>query len=455
MPARRASVGLILVMLVSLPAARAAAERPNLLLIYADDLGHGDVSAYGAAETRTPSLDRLAREGMLFTRMRANATVCSPSRAALLTGRFPDRVGVPGVIRTRPADSWGWFLPTVPTLADLVRAQGYTTALIGKWHLGLEPPNTPNARGFTVFRGFLGDLMDSSTTPRRGGDNLMRWDDREVDPVGHATDLFSDWACDFIRARSTDAQPFLLHLAYNASHLPMEPPSEFLERVRHRLPAVAEKRAKAIAMVEHLDARIGAVLAAVHDAGLAQRTLVVFTADNGGALEHAQDNSPWRGGKQSHFDGGLRVPFIVRWPGVVAPDSRCDAPLLTFDVFPTFLEAAGAAIPPETDALSLRPWLTGGSSPTERDLYFVRREGGNPYQGQAYHALIRGRWKLLKNHAFMRYQLYNLALDPQETTDLATIDPQRVSAMAEALRAYIRAGEEIPWRPPGTPVPTR
>lgn len=454
MPARCASVVLILIVLASLPAA-IAAERPNLLLIYADDLGQGDVSAYGAAETRTPSIDRLAREGMLFTRMRANATVCSPSRAALLTGRFPDRVGVPGVIRSKPADSWGWFLPTVPTLADLLRAQGYATALIGKWHLGLEPPNTPNARGFTIFRGFLGDMMDSYTTHRRGGDNLMRWDEREVDPVGHATDLFSDWACDFIRARSTAEEPFMLYLAYNAPHFPMEPPREFLERVRQRLPAVTEKRAKAIAMVEHLDAGIGKVLTALQDAGLAERTVVVFTADNGGAVEHAQDNSPWRGGKQSHFDGGLRVPFIVRWPGVVAPDSRCDAPLLTFDAFPTLLEAAGAAIPPGTDALSLRPWLTGGSSPGERDLYFVRREGGSPYQGQAYHALIRGDWKLLKNHAFMPYQLYNLALDPQETTDLATTNPQRVSAMTEALRAFIRRGEEVPWHPPGAPALTR
>ena len=144
-----------------------AGTKPNLLIIVTDDHGYGDVSTYGASDVRTPHIDRLAAEGMVFTAMRANATVCSPSRAALLTGRYPDRVGVPGVIRTEPADSWGYFDPAVPTLADALKRAGYHTAIVGKWHLGLESPNTPNERGFDLFHGFLGDMMDSYLTQPR------------------------------------------------------------------------------------------------------------------------------------------------------------------------------------------------------------------------------------------------------------------------------------------------
>ena len=146
-------------------------SQPNVLVIYADDLGYGDVSIHGAADVLTPNIDRMAKEGMLFSAMRANCTVCSPSRAALLTGRYADRVGVPGVIRTDPADSWGFLAPGVPTLADELGRAGYFTAIIGKWHLGLESPNTPNERGFQHFHGFLGDMMDSYTTHRRHGEN--------------------------------------------------------------------------------------------------------------------------------------------------------------------------------------------------------------------------------------------------------------------------------------------
>ena len=161
----------------------AAADRPNFLLIFTDDHGYGDVSTYHASDVRTPNIDRLAAEGMLFTTMRANCTVCSPSRAALLTGRYADRVGVPGVIRTHPEDSWGYFDPGVPTLADELKKAGYHTAIVGKWHLGLESPNTPNERGFDFFHGFLGDMMDSYTTHLRHGNNYLRRN-AEVDRAG-------------------------------------------------------------------------------------------------------------------------------------------------------------------------------------------------------------------------------------------------------------------------------
>ncbi len=444
-------LGLIAVMLWSLPNDRISAAEsggpPNFLLIFADDHGYGDVSTYRATDVRTPHIDRIAADGMLFTTMRANCTVCSPSRAALLTGRYADRVGVPGVIRTHAENSWGYFAPSVPTLADRLKAAGYHTAIVGKWHLGLESPNTPNERGFDFFHGFLGDMMDSYTTHLRHGNNYMRRNAEVIEPEGHATDLFSDWAVDYLRLRSQQPnQPFFLYLAYNAPHFPIEPPADWLDRVKQRSPEMADKRAQNVAFVEHLDDGIGRVLAALKETGLERETLVVFSADNGGSLPHAQNNDPWRDGKQSHYDGGLRVPFMVRWPGRIAAGSRSDYAGLVFDLFPTFLELAGAPLPDGLDAVSLVPVLRGGTIETQRDLYFVRREGGMAYGGKSYEALIRGDWKLMQNDPYSPLELYHLKDDPQEKNNLAGKSPRVMQELSAALRAHIQRGGAVPWQ---------
>jgi arylsulfatase A-like enzyme len=425
-----------------------AADKPNFLIIYTDDQGYGDVSTYHASDVQTPHIDQLAKEGMLFTRMRANCTVCSPSRAALLTGRYADRVGVPGVIRTKAEDSWGYF-DQVPTLADALSAQGYYTGIIGKWHLGLTSPNTPNERGFTFFKGFLGDMMDSYLTHRREGFNYMRLNDQEIDPPGHATDLFSTWAAEFIHERaSKPQQPFFLYLAFNAPHFPIEPPAAYVDKVKLRAPQLANKRAMNVAFVEHLDERIGVVLAALKASGQDKNTVVVFTSDNGGSLAHAQNNDPWRDGKQSHFDGGLRVPFAIRWPGQVQPGSTSDYAGLTFDIFATFLDIIGAPKQPDLDAVSLLPVLTGKPMNAERELYFVRREGNTTYQGKDYHALIRGDWKILQNTPFMPFELYNITQDPGETTNLAKEEKARFAELTKSLRKHIQRGGTTPWQGP-------
>jgi arylsulfatase A-like enzyme len=440
----------IAILALFLPAIGGSApERPNFLLIFTDDHGYGDVSTYGASDVRTPHIDRIAAEGMLFTTMRANCTVCSPSRAALLTGRNADRVGVPGVIRTNPRDSWGYFDPKVPTLADVLGGAGYHTAIIGKWHLGLESPNTPNERGFAHFHGFLGDMMDSYTTHLRHGNNYMRRNNEVIEPKGHATDLFSDWAAAYLRGRAQSPdQPFFLYLAYNAPHFPMEPPAEWLAKVKQRAPEMEEKRARNVAFVEHLDAGIGRVLAALDDSGLAGNTVVVFTADNGGSLPHAQNNDPWRGGKQEHYDGGLRVPFMVRWPGQTERGSRSDYAGLVFDLFPTFVELAGAVPSDDLDAVSLVPVLKGGTITRPRDLYFVRREGGLGHGGKSYEAIIRGDWKLMQNHPFGPLELYHLKDDPQETRNLAATNRKKFEELAAALRWHIQRGGATPWQAP-------
>lgn len=426
-----------------------APRRPNMVIVLADDLGYGDVSLYRRSDVQTPHLERLAAEGMLFTAMRANCTVCSPSRAALLTGRYPDRVGVPGVIRTQAENSWGWFDPSVPTLANELNQAGYHTAIIGKWHLGLESPNTPNERGFQFFHGFLGDMMDSYLTHRRHDINYMRRNDQVIEPTGHATELFSDWACDYVRERARQPdQPFLLYLAYNAPHFPIEPPDEWLAKVQQRSPQLDLKRAQNVAFVEHLDQQLGRVLATLQETGLAEQTLVAFSSDNGGSLPHGQNNDPWRDGKQSHYDGGLKVPFVVRWPGAVAPGSRSDYEGLNFDLFPTLLELAGRPLTADLDAVSLLPVLRGEQSAAPRELYFVRREGGPQYGGKSYEALIRGDWKLLQNSPYGPLELYNLKDDPQETRDLARSQRQVFNELSAALRRHIQRGGSVPWQPP-------
>jgi arylsulfatase A-like enzyme len=210
-----------------------------------------------------------------------------------------------------------------------------------------------------------------------------------------------------------------------------------------------EKRARNVASVEHLDDGIGRVLGVLRETGLERSTLVVFSADNGGSLPHAQNNDPWRDGKQSHYDGGLRVPFMVRWPGRIQAGSRSDYAGLGFDLFPTFLELAGAAPAADLDAVSLVPVLTGGTITAPRDLYFVRREGGLAYGGKSYQALIRGDWKLLQNDPYSPLELYNLKTDPQETQNVAATHRKVFNELAAALRAQIQRGGATPWQKPG------
>jgi arylsulfatase A-like enzyme len=292
-------------------------------------------------------------------------------------------------------------------------------------------------------------MMDSYTTHLRHGNNYMRLNAEVIDPTGHATDLFTDWAGDYLRERAKSKdEPFFLYLAYNAPHFPIEPPAEWLAKVKARAPQLDEKRAMNVAFVEHLDDRIGRVLAALKETGLEENTVLVFSADNGGSVPHAQNNHPWRGGKQDHYDGGLRVPFLMRWPAQIKPGSRSDYQGLNFDLFPTFLELAGATPSPELDALSLVPILKGGTIAMPRELYFVRREGGKNYGGKNYEALIRGEWKLMQNDPYSPLELYNLKNDPQEKTNVATSAPKVFNEMAERMRNHIQRGGSTPWQRP-------
>lgn len=423
------------------------AGQPNVLVILTDDQGYGDVGCFGAKDLRTPNLDRLVAEGMRFDHFRANSSVCSPTRAALLSGMFPDRVGVPGVIRTNPDNSWGKLAADAVLLPQVLRTAGYRTALIGKWHLGLTSPDLPNERGFEHFEGFLGDMMDDYVTHRRQGQNLMFRNRESIDPQGHATDVFTSWACAYLRERASKKDgPFFLYLAYNAPHDPVQPPADWLARVKQREPGIDEKRAKLAALIEHLDDGIGRVLATLKELGLEENTLVVFSSDNGGSLPHGAFNGTTRDGKGSMYEGGLRVPCAARWPGRIAAGSRTQVAAATMDWFATVLDAAGLPPRPGINAVSLLPVLTGQAQALpERDLYFVRREGAG-FKGGTSQALIRGQWKILQNTPTAKTELFNLANDPLESTESTPKEPQLTESLGNTLREHSQRGHAVPWQ---------
>jgi len=421
------------------------AARPNILLILVDDLGYGDLSCQGGKDIHTPNIDQLFSNGMRFTNFYANCTVCSPTRAALMTGCYPDMVGVPGVIRTKENDNWGYFSPDAVTLPDMMKTAGYHTAIIGKWHLGLESPNTPNEHGFDFFHGFLGDMMDDYWTHRREGFNYMRLNDKEIDPEGHATDIFTEWAVDYLADPNRKQNPFFLYLAYNAPHFPIQPPEDWLEKVKKREGGISEKRAKNVAFVEHLDAGIGRVIEALKKNGQYENTLIIFTSDNGGHLPSAASNGILRGGKQEMYEGGIKVPACMVWYGVFPKGSVSNQLSLTMDFFPTLCAIAGQDIAHRIDGMNLLPVILDQKQETaDRTVYFMRREGGI-YGGLCYYAIRKGNYKLLQNTPYEPLQLFDIVNDPLEKSQLDA-DAAPFGELKYELSQHIRRSGTIPWQ---------
>ena len=426
-----------------------ADAKPNIIVILVDDLGYGDLSSYGATDLQSPNIDRLVQRGMRFDSFYANCPVCSPTRASLMTGRYPELVGVPGVIRTHLEDNWGFLDPSVELLPKMMKRAGYDTAMVGKWHLGLREPSLPNQRGFDLFHGFLGDMMDDYYDHLRHGNNYMRLNDDEILPQGHATDLFSDWACEFLESRRNKEKPFFLYLAYNAPHTPIQPPKQWYEKVMDREPSIEPKRAKLVALIEHMDHGIGRVTTKLEELNLQEDTLIVFTSDNGGQLNAGANNGHTRGGKQTVYEGGLRVPTCFVWPGRIAADSQSRLVGLTMDVFPTLCRAAGVTVEQPIDGISLLSPLLGEEFETpDRDLFFHRREGNLRYQGLTIQAIRRGDWKLVRNSPFAPIELFNLAEDPLESNNLATAEPKLMRDLSARLRVHTQRGGAVPWQRP-------
>ncbi len=420
-----------------------------MLVILADDLGYGDLACRGARDMRTPNLDRVFAQGMEFTNFYANCPVCSPTRAALLSGRYQELVGVPGVIRTHPNNNWGYLNPTATMLPKVAQDNGYHTALVGKWHLGLESPNTPIERGFDHLHGFLGDMMDDYYNHRRHGNNYMYHDRTEIDPQGHATDLFSQWSIDYLNSRKGKGKPFLLYLAYNAPHTPIQPPKEWEQKVLQREPDIDPQRAKLVALIEHMDDGIGKVLSTLKQNGQAENTIVVFTSDNGGQLSVGANNGRLRDGKQSVYEGGLKVPTAIVWPEKIAPGTQTTFTGMSMDILPTLFQAAGVPIKHPIEGRSFLPILRGEQQePLRTQMFFCRREGGLRYGGKTIEAVIEFPWKLLHNSPWEPLELYNLQADPQEENNLADANKGMVNNLNAAMRLQLQKGGQIPWQRP-------
>ena len=421
--------------------------KPNIVCILVDDLGYGDLSCQGyAKDIQTPNIDRLLNEGCRFTNFYANSNVSSPSRASLLTGCYPDKVGVPGVIRTHLNNSWGYLSPSATLLPQVLKQSGYHTALIGKWHLGLESPNTPIERGFDYFHGFLGDMMDDYYTHLRFGNNYMRENDKVINTDNrHATELFSDWTIDYLDEQRSSQQPFFLYLAYNAPHTPIQPPEDFLEKVKNREPRVSEARAKLVALIEHLDYNVGRVVNTLRENRQIENTLIVFVSDNGG--DNDANNGPVRGKKGEMFEGGIKVAAGFYWEDHIKPLVTDNFAMLS-DMFPTFCELTGSKFTHNIDGISILPTLFGQHQITdERQVFWVRREGGaNQWRGKECYAARYKDYKIMQNTPFDPMLFFNLKNDPEEQLILQQKDLGIFKKLSESLMSHIQEAGRIPWQ---------
>jgi arylsulfatase A-like enzyme len=423
-PTRRSVVGGCGALFATLGATKLAGATepasPNILFILADDLGYADLSCYGRPDYRTPVLDKLAAQGVMLTQGYANSAVCSATRVALITGRYQYRLPV-GLEEPIPTRDDGLGLPPgQPTLPSLLRARGYRTALVGKWHMGSPPAYGPLKSGYDRFFGIVMGAADYFTHraadrnhPNQPG---LYEGDRPVERDGYLTDLFADRAIEEIRSASVARRPFFLSLHFNAPHWPWEGPND--RAVAATVADLHNYDGGSLAtygeMVRAMDAGIGRVLAALDALGQTENTIVVFTSDNGG--ERYSDNWPFTGGKTELLEGGLRVPLIVRWPGAIASGAQSDQVMTSMDWLPTLLAAGGGAPSPRfpPDGEDLLDVLTGREKPRPRKLYWR-------FKNSEQAAVRDGDWKYLKLGGYE--YLFDVATDPRERANLKLREP--------------------------------
>lgn len=417
-----------------------SSTRPNIIFILADDLGLGDLSCRKTPDVQTPNIDRLFNEGLVMNNFYASSNVSTPSRAALLTGRFPVLVGTPGVIRPDIENSFGYFAPTAITLPSMLKSEGYETGLIGKWHLGFDAPNLPNLRGFDYFKGFLGDMMDDYYTHLRFGKPYMFLNEIPVNEKGHATDLFTDWAIAYVNKERSE--PYFLYLAYNAPHSPLQPPVEWEEKVRLREKGISTKRARLLGLIEHMDFNIGRLLAALEISNQLDNTMIFFTSDNGGDEGSDANCGHTRGFKGDMYEGGLRVPFAVYYKGKIH-HREVDNFVVLMDMFPTICDYLNIPVTHKIDGISVKPLLEGEEMDTEnRYTFWVRTEGGG-FMGKSQHAVRFNGYKLVQNKPFENQYFFDLNKDKMETTPLKK-EGKVYQQMMKAATEHFRISGAVP-----------
>lgn len=394
-------------------------EKPNILLILADDLGYNDLGFQGSEELLTPNLDALAANGVVFTNAYVTASVCSPSRAGLLTGRYQQFFGHEANIP--PPDS-GTDTAQV-TMAELLQSHGYQTGLNGKWHLGYTYNYQPNSRGFDHFWGFLGGHRSYFPADYPPENHKAIYTNRTYTPFkgSYLTDTQADKAIEFIELAGDD--PFFLFLSLAAPHAPMDALGEDMALFPD------SDRPEYAAMVYAMDRAVGKIVQNLKSTGELENTLIVFLSDNGGSPENDSNNTPLKGFKGNKFEGGLRVPFMVHWPAKIEGGVQFDGLSSSLDLLPTFVAAAGGEIPDEVpyDGVNLIPFLTSEVDGDPHQQLFFRKEIS---------ASVRnGDWKLIRLDDF-GYVLYDLAADPYETTDLKEQEPERFNEMKAILEKW-------------------
>jgi arylsulfatase A len=410
------------------------AQKPNIILILADDLGYGDLGCYGNTDIRTPNLDALAKRGMRFTDFHSNGAMCSPTRAALLTGRYQQRCGIENVLSSKRDTERGLPLAET-TFAEVLRDAGYATGIFGKWHLGYTSELNPIRHGFDRFRGFVAGGLDyHSHIDRSGRPDWWRNGQLEADE-GYTTDLLTDYGIRFIEENKD--RSFCLYMPYQAAHFPFQGPNDKADRVTGadywsdaKYGSRKDQKTAYKEMIESLDHNIGRIVRALRRLQLHEKTFLFFTSDNG-AYSWVGSNSPCSGQKGSLLEGGHRVPAIACRPGTIRPGTVSDETLLTMDLFPTMAAMAGAKLPRGIglDGVDFGPTLTGKGTVSGRAVFWRTSQQG---------AVRRGPWKLLirrtKNNAFT--QLFNLKDDIGERNDLAKQHPGIVKELTIAFGAW-------------------
>ncbi len=413
---------------------------PNLVLIYVDNVGYGDIGCYGNPVIRTPNIDRLAGEGVRCTDFYIVTSSCTPSRGALLTGRYPLRNGLTHQL-SRDENWTGVGLPHSETiLPQFLKRAGYATGCFGKWNIGFAKGSRPTDRGFDEFLGCRSGNIDYDTHVYNGREDLYRGTE-PADIDGYSTDLFADAACDFIRRHRR--RPFVAYVPFNAAHVPnpknkapgvapvWQAPAKYFERYGYATDSTDPNEGYHAVMTA-LDAGIGRIVDQIDELGLSENTIVVMASDNGASIREdlvleTGTNAPFRGGRTETYEGGIRTACIVRWPARLKRGTVCREPIANIDLLPMILSAAGLAPLEDLDGRDPTATLAGEAPSPHEYLFFVFRNGS---------AARSGRWKIVRSRPDAAFELYDLATDWGETRDLAKEEPEIVERMTRAFEEW-------------------
>lgn len=422
-----------------------AQKKPNIILLFSDDAGYADFGFQGSTIMKTPNLDKLAKEGVVFTQGYVSDPTCGPSRAGLITGKYQQRFGfeennVPGYMSAvSAADGINMGVPVEEvTMADYLKKQGYATAYYGKWHLGGADKFHPTKRGFDEFYGFRGgarSYFPYSKIPANELDLMERGFGNFVEHKGYLTDVLAEEAINFIDKSAKQDQPFFAIVAFNAVHTPMDATEEDL----NEFPELTGKRKIGAAMTLALDRASGKILDKLKALGIDDNTIVVFTNDNGGPTDkNASSNLPLSGTKSNHLEGGIRVPFVMKWPNKIKPSSTYNKPIITLDLMPTFYAASGGKVADLTaiDGVDILPYLNNTNTNRPHEILYWKKD--------VRAAIREGDWKLIR-FADRPAELYYLPDDIKEHNNLASKNSERVKKMFKQLFEWESTLERPRW----------